>query len=172
MFLCVSSVLWVSLHLRHQDDVLHISCTWVNNWTKGILKQPSRFSRKLVRQTERELERHGNTTAVFFSMKDQQVLLWTSFLSEEGTEYWDTVKNKRKMTGKRKSRWNDGENVKEKKTEKIQMWRNRTLWSEWVPAVCHSDLKSATGYHLLLLWSVRCEQERGGGSAHCKRWRS
>ncbi len=46
--LCVSSVFWVSLHSRHQDDVLHISCSWVNNCTKGILKQPPCFSRKLA----------------------------------------------------------------------------------------------------------------------------
>lgn len=94
----------VCSQLRHQDnDFLQISCTWLNNWTKKVLKQPSCFRRTLAERVRAPWKHR----CCFSSMKDQQVLLWASVLSGEGA--WDG--------GERESRWKDGDGGCEKETK-------------------------------------------------------
>lgn len=122
-----------ALRFRHHNDVLHTSCTRVNNRTKDILKQPSRFNRKWV-----ERERAGapwKHRCCFFSQwKNQQVLLWTSFLSREETEDWD----ERKEKGREKAGgWKKGEKVRgRKKGKDANVKKQNTL--VWVGACCPS----------------------------------
>lgn len=87
IFSVSGDVMWVSLFPRHQGDVVHISSTRENNWTKRGLKQTSCFSRKLA---------ESRTDAAFFSMKDQQVHLGTSVLAERGCEMEGTEKKEGK----------------------------------------------------------------------------
>lgn len=83
------------------------SCTfpaldWITE-LKRILKQPSCFRRTLAQRVRAPWKHH----CCFSSMKDQQVLLWASVLSGEGT--WDG--------GKRESRWKDGGRGCDKETK-------------------------------------------------------
>lgn len=149
-----------ALRFRHHNDVLHTSCTRVNNRTKDILKQPSRFNRKWV-EREREPERHGNTAVVFF-LNERINKSFYGLPSSVGRRQKIEMKGKRReekkqVDGRRERRWG-GE-----KREKMQMWRNRILWSEWAPAVHHSNLKWACCHGLLPAIIMVCRMWARGG---------
>lgn len=123
---------------RLQDDILHIYCTRANNPTKATFLLEQKISGGRVRAPWKR-----RCCGFFSQWKYQQVLLWTSFLRGEEAEQ---VEAGCRCEG----------------TEYFGLsGRPLSVTPTWNQLV-------TTGYHLLLLWTVRCQRE----AVRCKTWRA
>lgn len=119
------------------------SCTfpaleWITE-QKGILNSSNLPQQKISRQTDGRRVRAPwkHRCCVFSQWKNQQVLLWTSFLSGEETEDWD-IKIKKMKGGERAGGWKEGENVTEREREEKDADVKKQNTLVWVGACCPS----------------------------------